>query len=60
MKVKRIVANVETQSPAAAKRFYQDVLGLKPLMDLDWITTPAEDGPPDQLHVRRRIQYADT
>jgi hypothetical protein len=27
MKVKRIVANVEAQTPAEAKRFYQDVLG---------------------------------
>ena len=26
MKVKRIVTNVEAQNPAAAKRFYQDVL----------------------------------
>src|SRR5215475_16099591 len=39
MKVKRIVANVETQTPASAKRFYQDVLGLELLMDLDWIAT---------------------
>jgi catechol 2,3-dioxygenase-like lactoylglutathione lyase family enzyme len=39
MKVKRIVANVEAQDPAAAKRFYQDVLGLELLMDLDWIAT---------------------
>jgi catechol 2,3-dioxygenase-like lactoylglutathione lyase family enzyme len=39
MKVKRIVANVEAQNPAAAKRFYQDVLGLELLMDLGWIAT---------------------
>ena len=39
MKVKRIVTNVETQNPATAKRFYQDVLGLELLMDLDWIAT---------------------
>jgi catechol 2,3-dioxygenase-like lactoylglutathione lyase family enzyme len=39
MKVKRIVANVEAQTPAAAKRFYQDVLGLEVLMDLGWIAT---------------------
>src|SRR5215468_3647350 len=39
MKVKRIVANVGAQNPAAAKRFYQDVLGLELLMDLDWIAT---------------------
>src|SRR5262245_16329726 len=39
MKVKRIVANVEAQTPAAAKRFYQDALGLELLMDLGWIAT---------------------
>lgn len=39
MKVKRIVANVESQDIAAAKRFYQDVLGLKLLMDHGWIAT---------------------
>src|SRR6516165_764447 len=39
MKVKRIVTNVEAQNHATAKRFYQDVLGLGLLMDLDWIAT---------------------
>jgi catechol 2,3-dioxygenase-like lactoylglutathione lyase family enzyme len=39
MKVKRIVANIEAQNPSAAKRFYQDVLGLELLMDLGWIAT---------------------
>ena len=39
MNVKRIVANVEARDPAAAKRFYQDVLGLELLMDLGWIAT---------------------
>src|SRR5262245_54027869 len=39
MKVKRIVANVEAPIPAAAKRFYQDVLGLELLMDRGWIAT---------------------
>lgn len=39
MKVRRIVANIGTQDIAAAKRFYQDVLGLDPLMDLGWIST---------------------
>jgi len=33
MKVRRIMANIETQDAAAAKRFYQDVLGLDMLMD---------------------------
>ncbi|MBE1710513.1 MULTISPECIES: VOC family protein [Mesorhizobium] len=39
MKVRRIVANIETQDAAAAKRFYQDVLGLDVLMDQGWIAT---------------------
>ena len=39
MKVKRIVANIERPTFAAAKRFYRDVLGLDLLMDLGWIAT---------------------
>ena len=39
MKVKRIVTNIATPDPAAAKRFYQDLLGLDVLMDLGWIAT---------------------
>ncbi|KIL40704.1 glyoxalase [Gordoniibacillus kamchatkensis] len=39
MKVKRIVANIDTPNIAAAKRFYQDVLGLEVLMDHGWIAT---------------------
>ena len=37
--MKRIVANVATKDIAAARRFYQDVLGLDLLMDLGWIAT---------------------
>jgi catechol 2,3-dioxygenase-like lactoylglutathione lyase family enzyme len=39
MKVKRIIANIDTQDIAAAKFFYQDVLGLDLLMDHGWIRT---------------------
>ncbi|MER8393615.1 VOC family protein [Mesorhizobium sp. M1340] len=39
MKVKRIVANIDTQDIAAAKPFYQDVLGLDLKMDMGWIAT---------------------
>lgn len=39
MKVTRIVANLAVSDPAAAKRFYQDVLGLDVLMDMGWIAT---------------------
>jgi len=39
VKVKRIVANIDTQHISAAKRFYRDVLGLDLLMDHGWIAT---------------------
>ncbi|RNB85502.1 VOC family protein [Brevibacillus panacihumi] len=39
MKVKRIVANIETHKIDAAKHFYQDVLGMQLLMDHGWIAT---------------------
>ncbi|MBZ9679525.1 MULTISPECIES: VOC family protein [unclassified Mesorhizobium] len=39
MKVRRIVANIETPDVAAANRFYHDVLGLDILMDQGWIVT---------------------
>jgi catechol 2,3-dioxygenase-like lactoylglutathione lyase family enzyme len=39
MKVKRIVADIHTPDIAAAKRFYEDVLGLELLMDHGWIAT---------------------
>ncbi|HEF5787976.1 glyoxalase [Burkholderia multivorans] len=39
MKVKRIVANIDTQSIDDAKRFYRDVFGLDVLMDHGWIAT---------------------
>jgi catechol 2,3-dioxygenase-like lactoylglutathione lyase family enzyme len=39
MTVKRIVANVAVKEIAAARRFYEDVLGLNLLMDLGWIAT---------------------
>jgi catechol 2,3-dioxygenase-like lactoylglutathione lyase family enzyme len=39
MNVKRIVANIAVEDPAAAKRFYQDILGLDVLMDMGWMVT---------------------
>ncbi len=43
MVVHRIVANIATDDPAAAKRFYGDVLGLDVVMDHGWIVTYAAD-----------------
>ncbi|MCP3027747.1 VOC family protein [Halobacillus sp. A5] len=39
MKVKRIVANIETQDISKAEHFYGEILGLDQLMDLGFITT---------------------
>ncbi len=39
MKIKRIVADIAATDVAAAKTFYQDVLGLVPLMDFGWVAT---------------------
>ncbi|MFC3229635.1 VOC family protein [Marinibaculum pumilum] len=39
MKVRRIVANIATADPAAARAFYGEILGLDVLMDMGWIAT---------------------
>ena len=39
VKVKRIVSNIPAKKLNLAKKFYGQVLGLKPLMDLGWIVT---------------------
>jgi len=39
MKIKRIVANVETQDISKAKYFYGEVLGLDQLMNMGFIAT---------------------
>ena len=43
MRVKRIVTNIQASDLAAAKRFYEDALGLEVLMDLGWIATYGSD-----------------
>ena len=39
MQVKRIVAKIAAENVAAARRFYQDILGLDLLMDHGWLVT---------------------
>ena len=39
MKVKRIVSNVPASDVNKARAFYEELLGLKVLMDLGWIRT---------------------
>src|SRR5690606_5084802 len=43
MAVKRIVANIATPDPAAARAFYADILGLDLLMDHGWLVTYGND-----------------
>ncbi|MFK3663712.1 VOC family protein [Ochrobactrum teleogrylli] len=43
MAVRRIVPNIAASDPAAAKRFYGELLGLDLAMDFGWIVTYATD-----------------
>src|SRR5690606_5178991 len=43
MAVRRTVANIAAGDPAAAKRFYGDLLGLDVAVDFGWIVTYATD-----------------
>ncbi len=43
MTVKRIVPDFNSTDLAKSKSFYQDVLGLKPVMEQEWIITFASD-----------------
>ncbi|MBD1371660.1 VOC family protein [Hazenella sp. IB182357] len=43
MKVKRIVANIETQHTSKARPFYEKILGLDHLMDHGFIATYGSD-----------------
>ena len=48
--VRRIIANVATDDPAAASRFYAALLGMQVVMDMGWIVTLAADAvAPPQL-----------
>lgn len=44
MAVRRIVANLRASDPAAARKFYCELLGLDVVMDHGWILTFATDG----------------
>lgn len=43
MKVKRIVANINTPAVDQARLFYRDIFGLELLMDHGWIATYGSD-----------------
>lgn len=43
MNVKRVMPNFAVKDPAAARRFYHDILGMRPVMDHGWMVTYASD-----------------
>jgi catechol 2,3-dioxygenase-like lactoylglutathione lyase family enzyme len=43
MKIKRVVANIETPEVDKADTFYHDVLGLVRVMDHGWLRTYGSD-----------------
>jgi len=54
MAVRRIVANIAVETPAEARAFYGDLLGLDLVMDLGWIATfGSEATAPVQVSVAR-------
>lgn len=50
MGVQRIVPDLISRSPDAAKRFYGEVFGLRPVMDHGWILTLADPDRPE-VHI---------
>lgn len=44
MAVIRVVANIATPHPEKARAFYEDVLGMRAVMDHGWIVTFAAEG----------------
>ncbi len=52
MAVKRIVANIQSSCPEQARSFYEDILGMKIVMDHGWILTFAsEQSAPVQVSI---------
>jgi catechol 2,3-dioxygenase-like lactoylglutathione lyase family enzyme len=46
MSVRRIVPNINSANPSASKSFYEDVIGLRAVMDMGWIVTFASPSNP--------------
>jgi predicted enzyme related to lactoylglutathione lyase len=59
MAVRRIVPDLHGDDLAAARAFYEEVVGLEPAMDFGWIVTLAAPGAPAiQLSVMAREETA--
>jgi len=39
MNIRRIVPNIKSKNLEASKKFYAEFIGLKLMMDMDWILT---------------------
>jgi predicted enzyme related to lactoylglutathione lyase len=54
MGVRRIVPDFHAPDPSASADFYEQVLGLEVVMDLDWVVTyAAPDNPSAQINAMR-------
>jgi catechol 2,3-dioxygenase-like lactoylglutathione lyase family enzyme len=52
--VRRVVPDFQSDDPSASTKFYVEVLGLEPAMDLGWIVTfAAPENPSAQISVMR-------
>ncbi len=56
MAVSRIVPDLHSASPDTARLFYEDVLGLEPVMNVGWIVTLAD---PQRDNVQRDLMTCD-
>ena len=71
MSVRRIVPNINAANPSASASFYEDVIGLRTVMDMGWIVTFASPSNPtaqislvaadtrDEPHADVSIEVAD-
>ena len=54
MSVRRVVPDFQADDPSGSTKFYAEVLGLEPAMDLGWIVTfAAPENPSAQISVMR-------
>ncbi|MDF2234619.1 VOC family protein [Albimonas sp. CAU 1670] len=58
MTVLRIVPNLAHPDPAAGRAFWQELLGLEPIMDLGWIVTWAPPAHLDEPEQRPQLSIA--
>lgn len=54
MSIKRIVPNIKSETPKIFIKFYEEFMGLKVAMDMDWIITfVSKQNPTSQISVIR-------